>query len=301
MAGQALVPGTRWVEGPWARGLGRLVVLEELVEGDLTIPADIRTMREFVKMGSSINPDIKLTGDCPSLNISGMMPALDIQIWVEGKKVRHQHYRKPMANGLVMMRFSAMPEKIKRTSLTQEGIRILRNTSLELPPEVAAGHLTELCMRMKAAGYNEQFRFEVIKSSMAGFSKMVEVEKEGGRPINRPRSWEEDRRQVQKESRWLNWFRAGGHYVPVFVPHTPGSELARRMRAKEEENNQGRKVRFLIVEQGGTKIHNLLWTPNPWPESNCGRPECFPCRVAIVGSRGSLTISTVPPARGRST
>ena len=50
------------------------------------------------------------------------------------------------------------------------------------------------------------------------------------------------------------------------------------MRKKEEENNQGRKIRFLIVEQGGTKIHNLLWTPNPWPEVNCGRPECFPCK-----------------------
>ena len=60
-AGQTLAPGTRWVEGPWARGLGRLVVLEDLVQGDLTIPADIRTMQEFVKMGSSINPDIKLT------------------------------------------------------------------------------------------------------------------------------------------------------------------------------------------------------------------------------------------------
>ena len=82
MAGQALVPGTRWVEGPWARGLGRLVVLEDLVQGDLTIPADIRTMQEFVKMGSSINPDIKLTGDCPSHNSTGMMPALDIQLWM---------------------------------------------------------------------------------------------------------------------------------------------------------------------------------------------------------------------------
>ena len=50
------------------------------------------------------------------------------------------------------------------------------------------------------------------------------------------------------------------------------------MRAKEEENNQGRKIQFLIVEQGGTKIHNLLWTPIPWPENNCRRPECFPCK-----------------------
>ena len=83
-------------------------------------------------------------------------------------------------------------------------------------------------------------------------------------------------RQEHRESRKQNWFRAGGHHVPVFVRHTPGSELAKSMRAKEEENNQGRKIRFLIVEQGGTKFNNLLWTPNPWPEAHCGRPACFP-------------------------
>ena len=143
------------------------------------------------------------------------------------------------------------------------GIGILQNTSLELHPEVAAGHLTKLCIRMKVAGYNERFRLEVIKSSLSGFKKMVEVEREGGRPIDRPRSWEEDQRQVQKQSRQQNWFPSGGHNFPVFVTHTPGSELAKRMRATEEENNQGRKIRFLIVEQGGTKIHNLLLTPNP--------------------------------------
>ena len=185
-----------------------------------------------------------------------------------------------MANSLVMMQCSAMPEKIKRTSLTQEGIRILRNNSQELPLEVAAGHLTDLCMRMRAAGYNEKFRLEVIKSAMHGFERMVKVEEEGGRPVNRPRSWEEDRCQVQvqKHSRQQNWFRAGGRHVPVFVPHTPGSELAKRMRAKEEENNQGRKTSFLIVELGGSKIHNQLWKPNPWPDPSCARPSCFPCK-----------------------
>ena len=44
-----------------------------------------------------------------------------------------------------------MPEKIKRTSLTQEGIHILRNTSLVLPPEVAASHLTDLCKGQKTS------------------------------------------------------------------------------------------------------------------------------------------------------
>jgi hypothetical protein len=50
------------------------------------------------------------------------------------------------------------------------------------------------------------------------------------------------------------------------------------MQAKEEENNQGRKTRFLIVELGGKKIHNLLWTPDPWPEAKCGNSACFPCK-----------------------
>ena len=68
---------------------------------------------------------------------------------------------------------------------------------------------------------------------------MVKVEREGGRPLNRPRSWEEDERQKSKFNKKKNWFWTGGHHVPLFVPHTPGSELAKRMRGKEEENNQG--------------------------------------------------------------
>ena len=137
-------------------------------------------MWEFVKMGSSINPDIQLTGDCPSLNATKMMPALDIQLWVEDGKVRHQHFRKVMANNLVMMECSAQPTKTKRTTLTQEGIRILKNTSLDLPWEVAATHLSDLSGRMKASGYNEKFRLQVIQSAVDGFNKMVKVEREGG-------------------------------------------------------------------------------------------------------------------------
>ena len=38
-------------------------------------------------MGCTINPDIKLTGDCPFLNRTRMMPALDVQLWVENGRV----------------------------------------------------------------------------------------------------------------------------------------------------------------------------------------------------------------------
>ena len=61
---------------------------------------------------------------------------------------------------------------------------------------------------------------------------MLEVERSGGRPVNRPRTWGEDLRQKKKELQSKSWFRAGGFDVPLFIPHTPQGELAN----KDKEN-----------------------------------------------------------------
>ena len=54
------------------------------------------------------------------------------------------------------------------------------------------------------------------------------------------------------------------------------------MRAKEKENNQGRKIRFKVIEKGGVTLEQKLRRSNPWAGGSCGRPRCFPCR----GPRG---------------
>ena len=58
-----------------------------------------------------------------------------------------------MANPLFMMEMSAMPAKVKRTTLVQEVVRIRRNTRPGLPWDVTVKHLNEFCKRMKASGY----------------------------------------------------------------------------------------------------------------------------------------------------
>ena len=40
----------------------------------------------------------------------------------------------------------------------------------------------------------------------------------------------------------------GGQDVPLFVPHTPYEELARRIKEKDALINQGRKLRFRTWE-----------------------------------------------------
>ena len=202
-------------------------------------------------MGSSVSHMIKLTWDCPSNNENQKMALLDTEVWVEENKVWYEHYRKPMANPLLMMEMSAMPAKVKRTTMVQEVVRIRRNIRPGLPWDVTVKHLDNFCERMKASGYNENYRFQVLKSGVEGFDKMLEVERSGGRPINRPRSWEEDERQKKKELQSKVWFRAGGFDVALFVPHTPNGELAKRIRRMEAENHQGRSIRFKIIEKSG--------------------------------------------------
>ena len=237
-------------------------------------------------MGSKVNPDIRLMGNCPSLNASKMMPALDVQIWVVCGQLKYQHYRKLMANTMVMMKCSAHPEKTKRTSLAQEGKRILKNTRQYLPWQVSANHLNDLSKRMKASGYKEQFRMEVIKSAVEGFGKLVEADKLGGRPVKRPGSWQADLRQQQKHRKRKTWFSGCGHHVPLFVPRASGSELGKRRR---KITNQDREIRFIIVKLGGTKIHHLSWKPTPWAGQKCGSQDCFD-RGATEGRTSGIRV-----------
>ena len=144
-----------------------------------------------------------------------------------------------------------MPAGMKRTALTQEVVRICRNTRQGLPWEKTAEKLSDFSQRLRASGYNEDYRLQVMQSGVKGYDKMVEVAGSGGRPINRPKTWEEDKRQKKKDHQKTNWYKSGGYDVPLFVPHTPRGELAQQMRAKEAENNQGRKIRFKIIEKGG--------------------------------------------------
>ena len=269
----AISPGTRWGEEE-----KRMVMLPHLVEEDVEVEPDLRTMREMVRMASSINPMIQMTGDCPSKNNDRRMPLLNTKVWVEDGVLLYENYRKPMANPLMMLEMSAMPASMKRTVLTQEVIRIRRNISKKLPWETTVKHLNDFSERMKLSGYNEDYRYQVIKSGVEGFDKMLEEEQNGGRPINRPKSWEEDKRQKKKELQKRTWYRKGGFDVPIFVPHTPRGVLAKAMREKEAQNNQGRKIRFKIVERGGVTLEQKLRRSNPWAGGECGRPRCFPCR-----------------------
>ena len=121
-------------------------------------------------------------------------------------------------------------------------------------------------------------------ANLTKWTKLTKTKYNGGRPINQRRTWNQDQSQKKKELLKKNWFAKGGYDVPLFVPHTPGGELAKRMRKAEAQNHQGRKIRFKIVEKGGVTLEKMLRRSNPWSSENCGRADCFPCQGGEGGT-----------------
>ena len=64
----------------------------------------------------------------------------------------------------------------------------------------------------------------------------------------------------------------------LFVPHTPGSELAKRLRKEEERVSKVAGYRVKIVERTGTQLRRILCKKNPFTGLPCGRERCLSCR-----------------------
>ena len=67
-----------------------------------------------------------------------------------------------------------MPWKDKRTILTQEILRVLKNCSRRLPWEEVCTHVETYCSRMQFSGYDKRFRTQVVQSALSAYDKMLE-------------------------------------------------------------------------------------------------------------------------------
>ena len=243
-------------------------------------------MNVLLEMANSLYPYLQFTGELPEDNVNGKCPMLDLQVWKtrtsdgtrdQGyrEEIHHEFYQKACSSTLVIMKESAMPERSKIVTLSQEVVRRMRNTGRAEPVESRAEILSDLMLKMKDSGYNISSRVNVLKSGLRGYYSMVLTEAYGGRPVNRPASMgqeERDRRWINRKSTWhrrrpgssreqkvlaslgtgvgvgagSGLGRSNGTSKPrpegdmrteaiVFVPCTKGGELRSRLQRKDDE------------------------------------------------------------------
>ena len=78
------------------------------------------------------------------------MPVLDVTVNInklESNRIDFEFYEKPTRNKRVILEDAAIPPNQKRTILTQECLRRLRNTKLELGEETRTKHLNNFMLK----------------------------------------------------------------------------------------------------------------------------------------------------------
>ena len=283
---------------------------KEEIEKEIGLEDDEISMKVVKDVADSIEEMIETEVDFPTnkKNIDKKMAILDIKVWVKKmetengdgiNQVFYEFYEKPMSSKFVLMKDSAAPLNQKRTVLTQEGIRRLKNCKMELEWDQKAKHLENFMQKLKNSGYDERFRLEILKSSINGYEKIVEDHQNGVKPMYRSREWKEKNKwNAKKSSKKENWWK-GKEVIKnksvIFVPATPGRELAKIFKEieKEQRNQNENMMNFQIIEQTGVSLERMFQKSNPFKETDCGKQDCVvcdgkgvKCRDEGVGYRG---------------
>ena len=94
-------------------------------------------------------------------------------------------------------------------TLTQEAIRVLRNTSPAIGWERKAELLSDFSHGMKLSGYGERYRLTIIQSALAAWEKLVNQDKTGEKPLYRERQWKKEaigaRRRRKRTNGKISW------------------------------------------------------------------------------------------------
>ena len=84
-----------------------------------------------------------------------------------------------MVNLFLLQEASAMPFRMKMVCLTQEVVRILRNTSTSEDEGVKNYFLSEFALRLQVSGYPAGFRQAVIEAGIKTYEHQLERYRQG--------------------------------------------------------------------------------------------------------------------------
>ena len=150
------------------------------------------SMEIIQEVAQSIDDIVKFTVDLPSKHENGKIAILDIEAKInkdKGNRIEYEFYEKPSKNKRVILENSALPFKQKRTILTQECLRRLRNTMVDLGEENRNKHLDNYMLKLKNSGYSVKFRTDILDSALNAFGKIMKDDQEGIKPLFRDREW----------------------------------------------------------------------------------------------------------------
>jgi hypothetical protein len=265
----------------------KLAINQNEIEGDRRMEPDLRTFTIIQEVANTIWPEIQWTMDVPSNHTHGMMPMLDTQVGVRGNQVYFEFYEKAVNTPYCIPERSAHSWRIKRSSLVQEGVRRMLNTSRNTSALTRKDIMERWDKKLRYSGYKSRFREQVISTALGIYKdKVKEDAKEGGKPLYRTREWRREARDKEKELKSTEWYKGQGavtNIAPLIIDPTEGGIMKDEMQKICEQFRETHKMGILVQERGGSKSSADVKS-DPLGTKLCQRTNCPICRTE--GSRG---------------
>ena len=275
------------IEKGWRYIPGRRIMLwsKEAEEEDRGVESDRRTALVMKDIANDLDPDIKMKIDTPSMNDSGRLPVLDLEIWMRyenGKaKLSHCYYEKPMSTKFVIHKDSALSWNTKKNALVGEVRRRLLNCSEDVREVEGKVIIDKFCYKMLTSGYNIWERNLIVTQGIASFKNLIKMSEEGKRPLYRLGSWKKLERNIDKIRKTKTWYGKDTETV-LFVQATKNELL--RKELQREADKCGLRVK--VVEKGGKSLKSLLQRSDISPQMSCGYEDCVICKTKEDGRCG---------------
>ena len=104
--------------------------------------------------------------------------------------------------------------------------------------------LNKYSRKLERSGYSSSTRADIIRSAIQTYRRMRKEDREGKRPLYRPREWHEHKRNLEKESKKSSWSKNGkipGEVAraPLIICPQAGNSLTSRMKDICKKKFQG--------------------------------------------------------------
>ena len=134
-----------------------------------------RTREEICKSLNSVMDFLQFTVETQKDFVNNMLPTLDIQIRVESNGLlTYKHFTKPTNNNILLQKGTALSDETVFSSLRQELIRRMKNTSMDIDLDTRIEIIEEFIQILVNGGHKYSYIKAIVLQALTKYMYMVE-------------------------------------------------------------------------------------------------------------------------------
>ena len=141
--------------------------------------------------------------------------------------------------------------------------------------------MNNFVVKMWRSGYPATWRADAIMAFTQKYEDMVMEDRDGKRPLFRPKDFMAEERRLVKQKKSRLWHKCGSEEgvtagASLIICPTAGELVSKKMKDVCKKFKAEHNIDIKVYEGGGLKICNIAKS-DPLSPSTCGKEDSIPC------------------------